>query len=228
MDLTPLISLLGIFLAALLALLQLRHEREQKTKDREIATKRDLLIDGVRGMLQANSAYMSLINVPTDRNLATLRYQEAMQRITVAACVASLPTVKVAKKFTDMLGPKFAAALLESVELEFLAEHSTPLFERKRVKFAKKLMDDLPQLAASMYEAIGAVRTDIDLAKEGNEEFIAAVTPHLDSVKKVTDELLRKAGDHVQKLRERPESHRVQVELPPYAKSSSPVPPAPR
>ncbi len=215
MDIALLVSALSICTTALIALVQLRHQREQKVKDREIETKRDLLIDGVRGMLQANSAYMSLINVPSDRNQATLRYQEAMQRVTVAACVASLPTVNVAKEFTDMLGPKFAAALLESVELELLAPSNTPLFERKRIQFAQKLMDDLPKLATPLYRAIGAVRSDIDLAKEGKEEFIAAITPDLDSVKKVTDEFLRRANDHAQKARRHPESHRVQVDYPP-------------
>lgn len=194
---TSALTLIGVIATivttAFIAIRQLRNEREQRTADRQLETKRELLIDGVRAMLQAQSSYMALLSFPNDRQEASADYRDAMERLTVASCVANIEAVRAGKEFSDFLGPLFLEAVFDSVELEVHFSDGGFEFEEKRIQLAEKVTGNIPAISTKLFKAISQVRTDIGLAEEPEPDFLKAVTPDLQAADKLTRKALVEA-----------------------------------
>lgn len=182
------ISVLGICITALIAISQLRQERQQKTLDRELETKRNILLDAVRGMSQAQQAFSSLSDLQVSYTEIVKLFQSGMAQITVASSVASLHAAKAGKEFTDKLGPLFLDAAMKRMQLEMLPQDESR--HTLHIELAAFILSNMIELAKSLLRAIAAVRTDIGIAKESEEQFLAVVYPNEKLVKAAIDKAL--------------------------------------
>lgn len=190
-DWTAVVTVVGICVTAIIAVWQLRENSKQKAKDRELETKRDMLFDGVRGMTQAMQSFSGLANLNIDYSDSVKMFQVGMSQINVATCVAGLPTAKAGKEFIDRLGPLFMQAMTMRVQLEGLpGGKGHPEFVAKHKLLAGYILDSTMELGKSMLRAVAAVRTDVGIAKESEQQFLEVVYPNETLIKSVTDKVL--------------------------------------
>lgn len=181
----------GICLTAIIAVWQLRENSKQKSADRELETKRDILFDGVRGMSQALQAFSGLSNVNIPFLESARVFQVSLSHVNVAASVAQLQTAKTGKAFTDKLGPLFLQAMSMRAQLDQLPGGSqNPLYRTAHHQLAAFVLDNTVELAKAMLRAIATVRTDVGIAKESEEQFLAAVFPDEALVKSAINKAL--------------------------------------
>lgn len=181
----------GICLTAIIAVWQLRQDSSQKAADRELETKRDILFDGVKGMSQAVQAFSGLSDLNINYSDAVKLFQAGMSQINVATSVASLPAAKAGKEFVDKIGPLFLQAMTLRAQVDDLPDGSrNPNFKAAHYALAAFILDNIIELAKAMLRAIAAVRTDVGIAKESEQEFLDAVYPNDVLVRKAVDKVL--------------------------------------
>lgn len=186
-DWTACATTLGICATTLVAVSQLKDNSEQKTKDRALETKREILIDGVRGLTLQNQAFGSLIDLGVSVHDALKFFQEGATKITVAETVAALATAKAGKSFSDILGPRF----IHGIGLR-MAYEKAPAEDgaQELVALRTYVLDNVIEVNRAMQRGIAAVRDDIDIASESPEDFLVAVYPNEDLLKPVIDGVL--------------------------------------
>lgn len=181
----------GVCLTGLIAVWKLREDSSQKARDRELETKREILFDGVRGMSQAVQAFSGLANLGVPFTDSMKSFQAGMSYITVSTSVASLPTAKAGKEFIDTLGPLFLEAMSMRTKIGDLPEAAhSPDFRRAHHDLATFILDHTIELGKSMLRAIASVRSDVGIAKESEQQFLAVVYPNEELLKPVIDKTL--------------------------------------
>lgn len=193
------LTAVGICATAFVAILQLRENSDQKVKDRALETKRDVLFDGVRGMARANLAFASLANIEIPYGDSINEFQTAMSQITVSACVASLRTAKAGKKFSDTIGPNFIKVMAIRIKLDSMSREDKPDEHLELFKeLNAEIMRNAITIAKVMLQAIAAVRSDVGIAKESEDDFLKAVYPDEDLLRRTIDDGLRGLKDAIE------------------------------
>jgi len=184
----------GVCATAFVAVWQLRENTAQKKNDRELKTKRKVLLDGVRGMSLATQAFSALSDLSIPVRDSSKLFQTAAAQVSVAASVASLPAAKAGKEFMDTIGPRMMKALKTRMELEHM-ENAGQVLPKERLDLAGYILENAIDVAKAMLRAVAAVRTDIGIARESEADFLAAVYPDEKLIRSVIDELFgRKPG----------------------------------
>lgn len=184
----------GICATAFVAIWQLRENSSQKALDRELETKREVLLEGVRAMSLATQAFSALPNLAISSGDSIRLFQTAAAQVTVAASVASLSVAKAGKKYMDTIGPKMIEALKMRVEIDRM-DKSDPSFLEKHTEMTCYILENTIEISKCMLGAIAAVRTDIGIAKESEKEFLNAVYPDEELLRSVMDKVFdRESG----------------------------------
>lgn len=180
----------GICLTAIIAVWKLREDSRQKVLDRELQTKRDILFEGIKSMAKAQQAFSSLSNVNIKLEDLIQSFQEAMSGMTMASSVASIHTAAKGKEFGDKLGPLFMEAMRMRAALDHLEngpEH--PHYFNRQMELGVFVISNILEVGKAMLRAVAAVRSDVGIAKETQEEFLAAVYPNEELVKNTIDKI---------------------------------------
>lgn len=185
----------GICLTAIIAVWQLRENSIQKSVDRALETKRDILFDGVRGMSQALQAFSALSNINIPFLESARVFQVCMSQVTVASSVAQLRTAEAGKNFTDKLGPLFLKGMAMRAQIDQLPNGAGhPRFLEMHKELAAFILDNTVDVAKAMLRAIATVRTDVGIAKESEDQFLKAVFPDEKLIRAAIDNALGRSA----------------------------------
>jgi hypothetical protein len=178
----------GICLTAFVAIWQLRENSDQKAKDRTLETKREVLLEGVRGMALATQAFSALLDLAIPSRDSSKLFQTAASQVTVAASVASLATAKAGKAFMDTIGPRMMEALKMRVKLDHV-DRADPIFQKDHIEMAKYVLENAIEVSKALVRAVAAVRADVGIAREPEADFIAILYPDEELVRSVIDKV---------------------------------------
>lgn len=98
-------AMITVVVTAVIATRQFRHERVEKTKDRALEIKKEVLLDGVRGAQQLLSGIASFSNLSRAPEQITSDIQSGIGLMTVAGAVASQKTVEAGRALVEAAGP---------------------------------------------------------------------------------------------------------------------------
>lgn len=181
----------GVCLTALVAIWKLREDSDQKAIDRELETKREILLAGVRAMTKAQGAFTSLSNLDVNFRDASSKFQKANATMTMAASVASLDSARAGNEFTNRLGPLFLQAMKMRADLDTLpGGRQNSDFHRKHIELVAFILDNTVEVGKSLLRTVAAVRDDVGIAKERRDDFLNAVYPDEVAIRAAIDRVL--------------------------------------
>ncbi|MCW0388625.1 MULTISPECIES: hypothetical protein [Xanthomonas] len=165
--LPPIVTILGVLITVLVTawvtLKQLKQQESISAKNRLIETKREVILEGVRGMYRAHAAFGRLSNFNVSDAEILLDFQEGMSRISTASAVASLETVTAGRNFTQMFGPIFIRMFVRRMNIKSAIGDSGGDYRAVAGDFVRELTEYMPALVDAQAEVLAAVRQDIDI-----------------------------------------------------------------
>jgi hypothetical protein len=99
------VAMLSLFGTGWFASKQLKHDREEKSKDRALELKKELLIQGVRGAQEMIGALSSAADLKLELSAISAKFQNGSAALVAASAVADIRTVAAGRSFVEEAGP---------------------------------------------------------------------------------------------------------------------------
>ncbi|MCI2245629.1 hypothetical protein L3067_13535 [Xanthomonas sp. PPL568] len=172
--LPPILTILGVLITVLVTawatLRQLRQQENINAENRRLETKREVVLEGVRGMYSAHAAFGRLSDFKTSDAEIFSEFQEGMSRMSTAGAVASLKTVAAGRDFSQMFGPIFMRMFARRMRINSSANEVNDGGFDLVEGFARDLVNELPALVDMHATVMAAVRQDLGIDKDTDRD----------------------------------------------------------
>jgi len=169
-------ALLVVLVTAAVAVTQLRHDREQRAKDRALQAKRDLLIDALKSAIIAMRSGSDLVRQEVDINAVSAKFTNAIAAMNAASAVASLEVVARGKDLVATMGKQYMTAMAVRSTL------APDLMPEQLVDFALDVIEKQKEFQQPFALLVAAVRRDLLIEGADDEAVAKALWMNVDEI----------------------------------------------
>jgi len=105
-------AVISVAITGMIAIRQYKNEQQERSKDRELQIRNRIMVEGIRGMVQAASTVGAASDLSIEPSELNQRLQDGLRDVTAAIAMCSLQTVSVARTFHMGLMKQVMAVLV--------------------------------------------------------------------------------------------------------------------
>jgi hypothetical protein len=157
--------------AAAVATKQLRHDREERAKDRALESKRDRLFTGLEFANNAMRSMLRLANADVTIEEAASEFNKAVAGLSASGSVASLEVVRRGRDLVGQCGRIFFLAMAKRRRIELQSREGP----HDWVEFADWAITTQVELQVPYARLLAAMRRDLGIEGSSDDEVLNAI-----------------------------------------------------